>query len=94
MPGRLCHQLAQAYLNFKQIERSPLWWRMKCSHFTKSRLVIWGMKNDSRNKERLKTFTGKRAGGRLSVEDRDRDSEQHQDKHYMKDALGVAWFPQ
>lgn len=28
----------------------------------------------------------------MSVEDRDRDSEQHQDKHYMKDAPGVAGF--
>lgn len=46
---------------------------MKCSHLTNSRLVIWGMENDSRNKKRLKIFTGKRGGRRLTVVNRDRD---------------------
>lgn len=67
---------------------------MKCSHFTNSRLVIWGMGKDSRNKKRLKIFTGKRGGRTLRVDNRDKDRKSYQGKHHMSDALEVAWFPQ
>lgn len=67
---------------------------MKSSHFTNSGLVLWGMKNDSKNKKGLKIFTRKRGGRRLREENRDKDRKRYQGKHHVKDASEVAWFPQ
>lgn len=59
--GRLCRQVEQLYL---KSERSQLWRRMKCSHFTNSGLVMWGLKEKVGSKKRLFFFSGKKGGRR------------------------------
>lgn len=77
MHGRLHHQVEQLYL---KTERLQLWRRMRCSHFTNSGLMMWGLKEKTGSKKRL-FFSGRKCGRRTqNGGERETDRKWRQDK--------------